>query len=99
MIKNCPKGYPHINCWDCREFYDNRCYWDIPSKPIDQILTLEERLEMLSEYEKYHELSPILQRAQGWEDKIDTSLQSRLTIVEQKLDSLSKPHQGVGIET
>jgi len=40
-----------------------------------------------------------LQRVREWEDKIDTSLQSRLTIVEQKLDSLSKPHQGVGIET
>ena len=106
-IKNCPKGFRYVACPDCAEFSEQswldspkgKC--DYNGLEIEEFLTIDERLEMLAEREKYNkwredfDKGPLIDKITIIED---SRLESRVKALEERLNPV-KAVGKVGIET
>jgi len=45
MTLNCPINREML-CQECRHNSDNKCWWFFPARHLEEILTVEERLDM-----------------------------------------------------
>ena len=84
---NCPIDI-EVVCQDCRYNTDSKCWWYFPARPLKEILTLEERLEMkpLPQPQwvgsQWDALNQLKSEVQGWRQKHATMM--------TELDKLNK---------
>ena len=71
MPLNCPLCYLD-ECRGCRHFTENKCYSSLPARSVSEILTIEERLELLEKSPPESEPIPkrLLDRLQQIEGKL-----------------------------
>jgi len=86
MPKHCPEHHWYA-CTECHNLHDGKCYYYTPVIPIVDILTIEERVEILEQAEHKEYVPPnILSRFQ--------QLQVQMNSLESKVNKL--PIEKVG---
>ena len=89
MPKHCPEHHWYA-CTECRNLHDGKCYYHTTATPIVDILTIEERVELLEQAEHKEYVPPnILSRFQ--------QLQAQFNNLENKVNKL--PIKKVGDRT
>ncbi len=78
---NCPLPFgDEMLCQECRYNSDDKCWWFFPSRPLSEILTVEERLEVKSlpqpewSGNQWDIVNQLRSEIRGWREKYNQTL-------------------------
>lgn len=88
MPIDCPKGMPGI-CLGCSDLWEGNCCWFFPKRPLYEILTAHERLDMFEAKQ-----SPVLPWDKRQQHQIQ-QMRGQINFLENKINKMYEKRKPV----